>query len=79
MAKRSDIPTRLVLEAYALDRSDSGPVDEIIAYHTAFPHKVIWAALEREEKRGYLECGVNLRWGWLTDKGKARMQDLRAA
>lgn len=36
--------------------------------------KVVWAAAERASDRGLVECGVLLRWGWLTDKGKALLK-----
>jgi len=32
--------------------------------------KVCYRAMERACDRGYVECGVSLRTGWLTDKGK---------
>lgn len=32
--------------------------------------KVCYRACERADDRGYIEYGVSLRSGWLTDKGK---------
>lgn len=34
------------------------------------PFKVAYAALERADKRGYVESGVSLRTCWLTPKGE---------
>jgi hypothetical protein len=38
---------------------------------TGQPEKVCYRAMERASDRGYIEYGVSLRTGWLTDKGKA--------
>jgi hypothetical protein len=43
---------------------------QIIMEETGAPEKVVYAAMEREERKGYLEYGVSLRTAWLTDKGK---------
>jgi len=43
---------------------------EFLAEWTGEPIKVCYAAVERAKKRGYIDCGVSLRSGWLTDKGK---------
>jgi hypothetical protein len=34
------------------------------------------AILEKVIDRGYVECGVSARTGWLTDKGKALLRSL---
>jgi hypothetical protein len=44
---------------------------ELLEAETGQPFKVCWAAMERACDRGYVEFGVNLRGGWLTDAGKA--------
>jgi hypothetical protein len=75
--KRSDIPERLVLEVYARPPKDRFPVDEVLMRETGAPPKVVWAAMYREDSRGYLDCGVNLRGGWLTEEGKERLSTLR--
>lgn len=33
---------------------------------------------QREEDRGYLDCGTNLRGGWLTEAGKDVLMSLRS-
>lgn len=44
---------------------------ETLAKFTGQPEKVCYRAMERALRRGYLEYGVSLRTGWLTEKGKA--------
>jgi hypothetical protein len=44
---------------------------ETLARETGQPEKVCFRAMERADRRGYLEYGVSLRTAWLTDKGKA--------
>lgn len=76
--KRSDITQRMVLEAYACRKKDDC-VDEMLVKATGAPHKVVWTAMEREMSRGYVDCGVSLRVGWLTDAGHKRLACLRFA
>lgn len=68
--KREHITTDYVLRVYARPHEDRYPVDEVIARETGAPLKVVWAAMRREEDAGHIDCGVNLRGGWLTEKGK---------
>jgi hypothetical protein len=35
--------------------------------------------MEREEGKGFLDCGVGLYIGWLTDEGKAELVKLEAS
>jgi hypothetical protein len=42
---------------------------EILHRITGQPGKVCYRAMERAEMRGYIDYGVSLRTGWLTDKG----------
>lgn len=44
---------------------------EILVEWTKYPEKVCYAAVKRASDRGYIEYGVSLRTGWLTEKGKA--------
>lgn len=43
---------------------------EALAVETGQPEKVCFRAMERALDRGLIECGVSIRTGWLTDKGK---------
>jgi hypothetical protein len=67
------IDTKTVLSAcekFHKDKDERAPW-RIIMEETGAPEKVVYAAMEREERRGYLDYGVSLRTSWLTDKGKA--------
>lgn len=33
------------------------------------PEKVVYAAMERDYLRGYIDFGVSLRTAWVTEKG----------
>lgn len=43
---------------------------EALAVETGQPEKVCFRAMERALDRGYIECGVSIRTGWLTAAGK---------
>lgn len=47
---------------------------EALSMETGQPEKVCYRAMERAERRGYLECGVSLRTAWLTEKGAALLR-----
>ena len=60
---------------YALhDRNNSAAwqnlYDEACA---AFSEKAVNLKFEELARRGYLDCGVSARTGWLTEKGKAAL------
>jgi len=77
-----DITDKQVCEAYAEAARQRG-LDwiyhryewpyEILERATGQPEKVCYRAMERAESRGYIEYGVSLRTGWLTEKGKELM------
>lgn len=67
--KRAYIPQSVVLMAFSNSKR-GGLVDTILKELTGAPDKVIWAAMEREERRGMVDYGVSLRGGWLTAKGR---------
>jgi hypothetical protein len=75
---RKDISDKQVCEAYAEAALQRGPnwdhpyemPYEILHRLTGEPEKVCYRAMERAEERCYIEYGVSLRTGWLTDKGK---------
>ena len=75
--KREHITTEQVLSVYARPHEERYPADVVIAAETGSPHKVVWAAMEREEDAGHLDYGINLRGGWLTDKGKHTLAELK--
>ena len=76
--RRSDISTLIVLEAAERAHTEkAGMTWQYIQRKTAAPEKVINAAMQREDDRGFLEWGVSLRTAWLTDTGKAKLNELR--
>lgn len=74
--KRSDITTKVVLEVYSREHKDKYPVDETLSRETDAPIKVCWAAMEREEDKGYIDCGMNLNGGWLTELGQGKLKSI---
>ena len=40
---------------------------------TRFSEKALLRTFEKLVARGYIECGVSARTGWLTDKGKSAL------
>lgn len=85
--KRADITTLALLQAIHDHRSRPIPPGKHSwdvpgpwwTLCTVYPENVVNAAYIREDDRGHLECGVSLRTSWLTDKGRARLVELRGA
>lgn len=48
---------------------------EILADMTGQPIKVCYRAMERASRRRLIDYGVSLRTGWLTDKGRALLEE----
>jgi hypothetical protein len=77
-----DITDKRVCEAYAEAERQRGEDWEndyqfpyiILQRMTGQPEKVCYRAIERAAARDYIEFGVSLRTGWLTDKGKALLE-----
>jgi len=76
--KRSDISTEQVLSVYARPFEGRYPADHVLMDETGAPLKVVWAAMCREDSRGFLNYGTNLRGGWLTEKGQAKLEEIGA-
>lgn len=51
---------------------------EILSVILEQPEKVCYRAMERAERRGYIEYGVSLRTGWLTQKGRDLIKEPEA-
>lgn len=66
-----DVSDEMVCRAFMLAESAGRWPYELLAEWTGEPGKVCFRAMERAERRGLVECGVSLRAGWLTEKGKA--------
>jgi len=67
---RKDITDKQVCEAYVQSKEPPRKWPyQILAEMTGQVEKVCFLAMERAEHRGYIDCGVSLRSGWLTAKG----------
>lgn len=79
-----DISDRQVCLAYEVYRDgmrrgmDMPYPYEILSIATGQAEKVCYRAMERTHRRGYTEYGVSLRTGWLTEKGKAFLQEAKS-
>lgn len=77
--KRSDITDKQVLEAALAYRKDTTPnrpfITDRLMQMTGAPAKVAYAAMERAEGRGLIECGVSLRTAWPTPDGMALLHE----
>jgi hypothetical protein len=77
-----DISDKQVCQAYAkmreLIENDNIPAPmpyDYLQEMTGECFKVCYRSMERAYNRGYIEYGVSLRTGWLTDKGKALLKE----
>lgn len=78
--KRSDISDLEVCQAVQAYQDDDSefPYARLMRLRGA-PYKVAYAACERAADNGLIECGVSLRTGWLTEKGKALLASASSA
>jgi len=53
-----------------IDMNRDGCPIKMLSKKTGECQKVVYRAMERAYEKDYLECGVSLRCGWVTDKGK---------
>jgi hypothetical protein len=75
--RRRDITTKIVLEAAVRASLERRMMTwEYIHEATGAPEKVIYAAMQREDDRGYLDWGVSLRTAWITKEGKAKLAEI---
>ncbi len=67
---RKHVTDEMVCMAYllAFDDNNKWPSD-FLKESTGECEKVCFKAMERAYDKGYIECGVSLRSGWLTAKG----------
>ncbi len=66
-----DITDLQVVKAYQdskVAHCDQWPYD-LLEQRTGRSIKECYSAMERAYRRGFIECGVSLRSGWLTAKG----------
>jgi len=79
-----DVTDLMVIEAYRRSEQERGP-DWRNDYRWPYEHlmettgecfKVCYRAMERAASRGFIDYGVSLRTGWVTDEGKT-LEDQR--
>ena len=51
--------------------------EKLLHQRTGQAPKVCWRAMERCDRRGFIDYGVSLRGGWLTHKGAQYLEDNR--
>jgi len=72
---RKNIPDWLVCAAYVEAQKRHKATNnivfalDILMQWTGEPEKVCYVAMERADDRGYIDYGVSLRAGWVTDEG----------
>lgn len=74
-----DISDIQVINAYIQSRQsnfDEWPYD-LLQRTTGQPVKVCYRAMERAASRGFIDYGISLRTGWVTDKGMALLNQQR--
>ena len=69
--QRKDISVKTVIQSClkAHQPGEHRASWEIIHERTNAPGKVIYAAMQRDVNKGYLEYGVSLGTAWATEKG----------
>lgn len=72
---RKDISDKQVCKAYSESKKCNKFPYELLTEWTGQPEKVCISAMERAYDRGYIEYGVSLRSGWLSEKGLALLKD----
>ena len=65
-----------LIDEYEMDRTR--PCAYQILYGR-YPPKQVDAKFEKIYRKGYIECGVSVRTGWLTGKGMEKLYELREA
>jgi len=63
-----------LIDEYEMDRTR--PCAYQVLYER-YPPKQVDAKFEKIYRKGYIECGVSARTGWLTPKGRAKLQELK--
>ncbi len=75
---RKNITDKQVCEAIRDFKASKFTLDwpyKLLAQRTGECEKVCYSAMERTYERNYIEYGVSLRTGWLTEKGKKLLNE----
>lgn len=75
---RKDVPELRLLQVIRDRRAVPGLWRHFPHELLDMPEKLIERKMEQLERRGYLDVGVSLRTGWLTEAGVARLRELEA-
>ena len=70
-----DISDIQVIKAYLEYKQTRHFPYDILYRDTGQPIKVCYRAMERAEKRGYIDYGTSLRTGWVTEKGYGLLKE----
>lgn len=70
-----DISDAQVVRAYLAAKERGVWPYDVLIVETGQPLKVCLRAMERAYARGYVECGVSLRSGWVEPKGLTLIQE----
>ena len=69
--KASHIKTSDILDSCKISRLLLEPLsslDVLMGRYPKYPIKVLWRAMEREERKGLIDCGVSLRCAWVVER-----------
>jgi hypothetical protein len=78
LKQTKDISDLEVCRAYAISKLGLRWPYDILMEMTGAPEKVCYRAMERASERGFIEYGMTLRSGWLTEKGKTLIEENRS-
>lgn len=76
MSQEPKISIKQVLEAYQNKRSIGKSVEIILMDQTGLSEKECYSAMQKCCAKDYVEYGVSLRHGWLTQKGLDKLCEL---
>lgn len=72
-----DIPLKTILQLiYDHDKKRTKLFAYEVLIGQGIPEKVVYAKYDNIDSKGYVNCGVSLRTGWLTQKGIDRLKEL---
>lgn len=75
MSQPAKVPMVEVLLVFSKPFDGVFRTDELAARLGISP-KQVYRAMEKAEDNGWVDCGVSLRTGWITDKGRAELARL---
>ncbi len=76
MSQAAKIPVKQVLEAYNNKHTIGKSVEVILMDQSGLSEKECYSAMQKCCAKDYVEYGVSLRHGWLTQKGIDKLREL---